>query len=96
LSTFSTPTSPALASAGAGDTAAPQDGERLQLGSLDYRQPGTVFYGTGTLYYGLTLVAWLKIGVIAILMIALYRFNLTRLWLKTNPINGEGNWEHAS
>jgi exosortase len=35
------------------------------------------------------------ICVIATLFVALYHPNLTRLWLKTNPINGEGNFEHA-
>jgi exosortase len=46
-------------------------------------------------YYGLPLGAWLKIGIVALLMIATFRFNLLRLWLKTNPVNGEPNWRHA-
>src|SRR5882757_2978581 len=46
-------------------------------------------------YYGLPLGAWLKIGIVSVLMVATFRFNLLRLWLKTNPINGEPNWRHA-
>jgi exosortase len=49
----------------------------------------------GPVYYGLSLATWIKIGVITILMVALYRFNLARLWAKTNPINGQGSFEHA-
>ncbi len=44
---------------------------------------------------GLPLSAWVKIGVLAILFIALFWTNLRRLWQKTNPFTGEGNWEHA-
>jgi hypothetical protein len=40
-------------------------------------------------YGGLSLSAWLKIGIVAVLMVATFRFNLLRLWLKTNPVNGE-------
>jgi exosortase len=47
------------------------------------------------LYYGLTPTAWLKVAVVSILMVATFRFNLVRLWLKTNPFNGEPNWRHA-
>ena len=47
------------------------------------------------LYYGLTAMAWLKIAVVAVLMAATFRYNLLRLWLKTNPFNGEPNWRHA-
>ena len=46
-------------------------------------------------YYGLALSAWLKIGAVALLMAALFRFNLARLWSKTNPFTGEANWQHA-
>ena len=28
-------------------------------------------------------------------MVATFRFNLVRLWLKTNPISGEANWGHS-
>lgn len=45
--------------------------------------------------FGLPVVVWLKIAVIALLMGALYWANLSRLWLKTNPFTGQGNWEHA-
>jgi exosortase len=47
------------------------------------------------LYLGLSLNAWFKIAVVSILLIITFRFNLQRLWLKTNPINGEPNWGHA-
>ncbi len=44
---------------------------------------------------GLSVLAWAKIGIVAILFVALFRFNLVRLWLKTNPFTGEPNWGHA-
>src|SRR3954469_24717349 len=46
-------------------------------------------------YYGLSSDAWMRIGVLALLMIGLFWPNLRRLWLKTNPISGEANWGHA-
>lgn len=45
---------------------------------------------------GLPLVAWVQIVAVTVLMCALFRFNLVRLWGKTNPINGQdSNWQHA-
>jgi len=44
---------------------------------------------------GLTPMAWVKILIVTALMVALFRFNLLRLWLKTNPFTGEANWGHA-
>lgn len=44
---------------------------------------------------GLPTIVWVKIAVITLLMAALYWANLSRLWLKTNPFTGQGNWEHA-
>ncbi len=46
-------------------------------------------------YWGLSSAAWIKIGIVSVLMIALFRFNLLRLWIKTNPFYGEANWGHA-
>jgi exosortase len=65
-----------------------------QTGVLQYevRRPHSVGEDR---YWGLTPTAWLKIGVLAILFIALFRFNLVRLWLKTNPFTGEPNWGHT-
>ncbi len=45
--------------------------------------------------YGLSLSTWVKIGVLLVLFAALFWPNLRRLWQKTNPFTGEGNWEHA-
>ena len=46
--------------------------------------------------WGLSPLAWVQIGVVAVLMVAVFRFNLARLWGKTNPINGQDpNWQHA-
>lgn len=47
-------------------------------------------------YYGLPLTAWVKIVTIAALMALLFRFNLARLWSKTNLFTGQKNWEHAT
>lgn len=44
---------------------------------------------------GISPTAWVKILVVAVLFAALYRFNLFRLWQKTNPIYGEANWGHS-
>lgn len=46
-------------------------------------------------YLGLSLLTWVKIGLVAVLFVALFRFNLVRLWWKTNPFTGEANWGHA-
>ena len=46
-------------------------------------------------YYGLTAGAWVKILIVTGLLVALFRFNLARLWNKTNPINGDANWGHT-
>jgi exosortase len=45
---------------------------------------------------GLSALAWLQIVTVGVLMCALFRFNLARLWGKTNPINGQDpNWQHS-
>jgi exosortase len=46
-------------------------------------------------YYGLKGITWLRIGIIAALMVLLFWPNLRRLWLKTNPVTGEANWGHS-
>jgi exosortase len=46
-------------------------------------------------YFGLSLTTWLQIGVLAVLMVATFRYSLIRLILKTNPIWGEANWGHS-
>lgn len=46
--------------------------------------------------WGLTAMAWVQIITVSVLMCALFRFNLARLWGKTNPINGQDpNWQHS-
>jgi exosortase len=45
--------------------------------------------------WGLTATAWVKVLIVSGLLVALFRFNLARLWSKTNPISGEANWGHA-
>ena len=47
------------------------------------------------IYFGISLTAWVKIGVITLLMGMLFWPNLRRLWDKTNPFYGEPNWGHA-
>lgn len=46
-------------------------------------------------YGGISLQGWLMIGSVAALMVTIFWYNLTRLWLKTNPFTGEGDWSHA-
>jgi exosortase len=46
--------------------------------------------------WGLSAMAWVQIVAVSVLMCALFRFNLARLWGKTNPINGQDpNWQHS-
>ncbi|MDB5319528.1 MAG: exosortase, partial [Phycisphaerales bacterium] len=46
--------------------------------------------------WGLSALAWVQIVLVSVLMCALFRFNLARLWGKTNPINGQdSNWQHS-
>lgn len=46
-------------------------------------------------YFGLTAMAWAKIAIVSALFCATFRFNLYRLWEKTNPFYGEANWGHS-
>ncbi len=46
-------------------------------------------------YLGMTLPTLLKTLIISALFVATFRFDLHRLWNKTNPINGDPNWGHA-
>ena len=67
---------------------------------LEYAAPGALRPRgqdpQGPRVLGLPTTAWLQILVIAGLMAALFRFNLARLWLKTNPFNGlDANWSHS-
>lgn len=39
--------------------------------------------------------AWLKIAILGVLMFLVFRFNLERLWRKTNPFTGELSWQHS-
>ncbi|MCS7034300.1 MAG: exosortase/archaeosortase family protein, partial [Phycisphaerae bacterium] len=40
-------------------------------------------------------VNWLYVGVTAALVVAIFWSSLWRLWSKTNPFYGEGNWGHS-
>src|SRR5438270_6140734 len=67
-----------------------------ETATLEYRTTALAdLDGPEAVYYGLTATAWLKIAIVSVLMAAIFRFNLVRLWLKTNPFNGEPNWRHA-
>jgi exosortase len=66
--------------------------------NLSYADPGTLIPAKGTtdpLYLGLTLPTLLKTLIVGVLFIATFRFDLHRLWDKTNPIYGDANWGHA-
>ncbi len=67
-----------------------------QDATVDYRNPmHAVENDVEPTFQGLSVAAWLKIAIVSALMIATFRFNLLRLWLKTNPFSGEPNWRHA-
>jgi len=47
---------------------------------------------------GLSKAAWIKIGTVAFLLVAIFWPNIRRLWLKTNPTSNHpeaANWQHA-
>jgi len=46
-------------------------------------------------YYGLSSVAWMRIGITTALLLAVFWPPIRRLLLKTNPFNGEPNWQHS-
>lgn len=47
-------------------------------------------------WLGIRQTAWIQIGILgALFAFTFYQASLRRLWLKTNPINGEPNWSHA-
>jgi exosortase len=46
-------------------------------------------------FWGLTASAWLKTLIVTGLLVALFRFNLARLWGKANPFTGDANWGHT-
>lgn len=47
-------------------------------------------------WLGIRQSAWIQVGILAALFaFTFYQASLRRLWLKTNPINGEPNWSHA-
>src|SRR5678815_457971 len=63
---------------------------------VDYAGPQTEgSFSPEETYAGFTRGTWIRIGTIAALFAAVFWPNLRRLWLKTNPINGEPNWGHA-
>ena len=45
--------------------------------------------------WGLRRSAWVKIGILTALFIAIFWPNLRRLWGKTNPFTGDPNWGHG-
>jgi len=67
----------------------------MASGTLAYPSSGRRDPADDPVFYGLTLTAWLKIGIVTALMACLFWPNLRRLWDKTNPIYGEDNWKHA-
>ncbi|QOV87656.1 exosortase/archaeosortase family protein [Humisphaera borealis] len=87
MSTFTTPTSGTGPASSTGANSSGAASAALPLGySQSHGEPQ---------WLGLPVSAWFKIGVISLLMLALYWANFARLWLKTNPFTGQGNWEHA-
>jgi exosortase len=69
--------------------------------SADARRggPGSADRAGGELGpFGLSKAAWIKIGVISGLLLAIFWPNLRRLWSKTHPFSDQpdaANWQHA-
>jgi exosortase len=79
-------------------------GEHQRVSSASTSHPGPILDrprlapptgGQEPVYWGLTPAAWLKVMIAGALLVALFRFNLARLWSKTNPFTGDANWGHA-
>lgn len=47
-------------------------------------------------WLGAPTSAWVRTAILAVAFIAIYQYNLVRLWEKTNFINGDPNWSHAA
>jgi exosortase len=67
--------------------------ENAALSTMDYTEPELA--GAESRYYGLSSTAWARIGVISVLMVALFWPNLRRLFFKVVPYWGEANWQHS-
>jgi exosortase len=63
--------------------------------SVGYSDPLTPDASPSRTQPGLSGATWGKIGLIAALLAGLFWPNLRRLWLKTNPVSGEPNWQHS-
>jgi exosortase len=67
--------------------------------TLDYPSPGALApprpEEREPLLWGLSASAWLTVLLVGGLLVALFRFNLARLWSKTNPFTGDPNWGHT-
>jgi len=46
-------------------------------------------------HWGLSGAAWVRIAVIAALLVGVFWPNFRRLFLKVNPFTGESNWQHS-
>jgi exosortase len=64
-------------------------------GHLYSSNAGLPLTGPEPLYLGMSLSTFLKTLIISALFIATFRFDLHRLWDKTNPFYGDANWGHA-
>ena len=70
----------------------------LGLAQSGASERDTAGAGAGAGPGGLSKAAWVKIGVIALLLCAIFWPNLRRLWAKTNPMSTQpdaANWQHA-
>ncbi|HEX8324759.1 MAG TPA: exosortase/archaeosortase family protein [Tepidisphaeraceae bacterium] len=47
-------------------------------------------------WLGVPLSSWVRAAVLTLAFVAIYQYNLRRLWEKTNFINGDPNWSHAA
>jgi len=47
------------------------------------------------IFLGVPLSAWFRIGIVTVLFALVFWPNLRRLWDKTNPIDGDANWQHG-
>ena len=64
-------------------------------GQLDVSFSNLPRADSGELYLGMTLPTLLKTLIVSILFVATFRFDLRRLWDKTNPFYGDANWGHS-
>lgn len=63
--------------------------------AVEYRTASAALPPAAVGWLGLPVRAWWMAGLLLACFVGLYHQSLTRLWIKTNPIDGSAEWAHA-